>query len=93
MILLIDTILFQLNNWLCASINVDADFARIQKTNPLMSNKQNIKITHFNRNPFFFTVQTFPKRKKNQIIGLRGSVYIKIPFNVSLISQKENGTI
>lgn len=61
--------------------------------NPLMSNKQNIKITQFNRNPFFFTVQTFPKRKKNQIIGLRGSVYIKIPFNVSLISQKENGTI
>lgn len=90
---IIDTILFQLNNWLCESINVDADFARIQKTNPLMSNKQNLKITQFNRNLFFFTVQTFPKRKKNQIIGLRGSVYIKIPFNVSLISQKENGTI
>lgn len=64
MILLIDTILFQLNNWLCESINVDADFARIQKTNPLMSNKQNIKITQFIRNPFFFIVQTFPKRKK-----------------------------
>lgn len=64
MILLIDTILFQLNNLLCESINVDADFARIQKTNPLMSIKQNIKITQFNRNPFFFTVQTFPKRKK-----------------------------
>lgn len=58
-----------------------------------MSNMQNIKITQFNHNPFFFTVQTFQTKKKYQIIGLRGSVYIKIPFNVSLISQKENGTI
>lgn len=73
---------------MCEFINVDADFARIQK-NPLILNKRNIKITHFNRKPFFFTVQTFPKRKKKLIIGLRGSVYIKIPFNVSLISPKQ----
>lgn len=63
MILLIDTILFQLNNWLCESINVDADFARIQKTNPLMSNKQNIKITQFNR--FNSNLSKTKKKKSN----------------------------
>lgn len=49
----------------CVSLSTLMQILReYKKKNPLMPNKHNIKITQFNRKPFFYTVQTFPKRKK-----------------------------
>lgn len=58
----------------------------------MILNKRNIKITHFNRKPFFFTVQTFPKRKKTNY-RTAGVCLYQNTLLCEFDKPKTNGTI